>query len=175
MIKSFLKVDGNDDNDLLKILIEAARNKVEANLGRSLITQTWKLTLDEFPETNYIELSLPPLISVTTVTSYASDDSGTVYSSDNYYVDVPGSRIYLNDGQVWPQATRPHNKAEIIYVTGYGAAATNVPGALRSAILMLVAHWYENREAVSLGDISTEVKVGYDALLQPYKILSILI
>ena len=35
---------------------------------------------------------------------------------------------------------------------GYGDAAGDVPEPLRQAIRLLVAHWYENRGLVALGD-----------------------
>lgn len=40
--------------------------------------------------------------------------------------------------------------------------------AIDHAILMLVAHWYENREAVR--DVKTAaVEIGVDRLIQPYR------
>jgi uncharacterized phiE125 gp8 family phage protein len=36
----------------------------------------------------------------------------------------------------------------ISFTCGYGAAGANVPAALRNAILLLAAHWFETREAV---------------------------
>jgi hypothetical protein len=39
---------------------------------------------------------------------------------------------------------------------------------MRQAVLMLVAHWYENREAIVVGTISSEVSLGVNQLLSPY-------
>jgi uncharacterized phage protein (predicted DNA packaging) len=44
--------------------------------------------------------------------------------------------------------------------------------SLQQAILMLVAHWYDNREAVS--DVKTfAVEIGVDRLIQPYREVSL--
>lgn len=49
-----------------------------------------------------------------------------------------------------------------------------IPMPIRLAILELVAHYYENREAVAAGKASwlTEVPLGARNLLQPYRILT---
>lgn len=40
--------------------------------------------------------------------------------------------------------------------------------AIRQAMLLLVGHWYKNREAV--GDETKELPLGFWALIQPYRI-----
>ncbi len=41
---------------------------------------------------------------------------------------------------------------------------------IEMAMLMLIAHWYANREAVNIGNITSEVPFAVEALLQPYRI-----
>lgn len=45
-----------------------------------------------------------------------------------------------------------------------------VPKAIKHAVLLLVAHSYQNREAVSERNMYA-VPYGYDALIKPYMIL----
>lgn len=42
--------------------------------------------------------------------------------------------------------------------------------ALRQAMLLLIGHWYSNREAVNTGNISTNLPLTVDALLSPHKV-----
>jgi uncharacterized phiE125 gp8 family phage protein len=110
------------------------------------------------------------LQSVTSVTAYDDSDQASVFLAANYIVDLerePG-RLVLRNGAVWPSATRAANAIEIVFVAGYGDAADAVPEALQTAILHLVAFWYEHRgdEALSFG-----VPVGVMALLAPYRLL----
>lgn len=49
------------DNELIAVLITAARQDCEAFQNRAYLTQTWELWLDAFPSKNYIELPRPPL------------------------------------------------------------------------------------------------------------------
>src|SRR5215475_13430028 len=44
--KSFARIDTDDDDAVLAALIAAVRGSAEQYLRRSLVTQTWKLTLD---------------------------------------------------------------------------------------------------------------------------------
>lgn len=41
---------------------------------------------------------------------------------------------------------------------------------IRAAMLLLIGHWYSNREAVGVGVSVTEVPFAVEALLQPYRI-----
>jgi len=51
---------------------------------------------------------------------------------------------------------------KVNYVAGYGAA-TAVPQTIKQAMLMLIAHWFENREAV--GTVGGPVELATKALL----------
>lgn len=44
-----------------------------------------------------------------------------------------------------------------------------VPGALRQAIMMLAAHFYENREATSFDGRANEMPFGFLSLISPYR------
>jgi len=41
---------------------------------------------------------------------------------------------------------------------------------IETAMLLLIAHWYENREAVNVGNITSTFDFAVEALLQPYRI-----
>jgi len=55
------------------------------------------------------------------------------------------------------------------YVSSIGVAiVTPVPAPIRHAILLLVSHWYANRDAAGEKP-SHAVEFGVDALLAPYR------
>lgn len=41
---------------------------------------------------------------------------------------------------------------------------------VKAAMLLLIGHWYANRETVSVGQTSVEVPFAVESLLQPYRI-----
>ncbi len=159
--------DATEDG-LLGTLISAAREYCEAYTGRALGTQTVELYLDEFP-TNAVVLPSPPLQSVTSVKYKDFDGTETTVASADYIVDTDGwtGRIVPAYGVSWPSFTAyPVNPIKVRYVAGY----TTLPAAIKQAILLLVGHWYANREAVLVGSISKQVEFSVHALLTPYRV-----
>lgn len=151
--KLHCKIDDGDDDALVSALITTARRWCEARLGQQLITATRKLFLDELCGR---EITLPysPLQSVTSVQYVDSGGTTQTWSSSLYDVDAndkPG-RIRPAWGQVWPAFRYQMNAITVTYVCGYGTAETDVPAPIRQAMLLLIGHWYENREAVTIGN-----------------------
>lgn len=58
---------------------------------------------------------------------------------------------------------------------GYAEAEDPIlPGDdVKAAMLLLIGHWYANREAVNIGNITSAVPFAVEALLQPYRIYGI--
>lgn len=164
--KSHLKVDSSDEDDLLTILIQSARETVENFTNRSLITQTRTMKLDEFPKCSHIDLINGPVQSVTSVYYYNDDDSNTLLASSDYYTDLDSGIPRIKIINSWPGTYDRLNAVTITYVCGYGAASA-VPAPLRSALLLILGHLYENRQQVVAGT-SMEIPFGAQELMSPY-------
>jgi hypothetical protein len=167
-LKSQLRLVAGDtsEDDLLDPYIQSAREACEELFGLALITQTWALTLDHWPNAKEpwwdgvkqmaigelsasvrtLEVHLPryPLQAVDTLT--VEGDSFTV--GDLFIIDTqqqPG-RMTLKFGQTAPVIeTATANAIQIEYTAGYGDASTDVPADLRLAILQLAASMYTHR------------------------------
>ena len=171
---------GVGDDAYLDTLITAATYWVEEYTGRALINRTYKAFLDAWPvdtrgyQLTTLELPKPPLVSVTHVKTYTDSDTASTFSSGSYFVDsnsVKG-RIALRTSAAWPEVTRTANGIEIQWIAGYGAAA-DVPQPIKQAILLLVGHWYANREAVKIGETVASIPMGVEALLDAYRVWSL--
>lgn len=167
--KTHLRVDIDDDDAYISGLIAAAREYLEGATRRAFLTQTWRLSLDAWPwPPAQIELPLPPLQAVNSIKYRDSDGTQTTVDSGDYIVDTdsePG-RIVLDYGESWPSETLyPANPIQIEFEAGYGDAATDVPQYLRQAVLLLVGHWYENREPVVIGTVHKELPLAVDSLI----------
>lgn len=165
--KLHLRQDETDDDDLIRALVTAARKWCEVRLRQCLVTASWRLSLDGFPcGAGMIELPRPPLRSVTSVKYYDAANVERTVSSTYYDVDVasrPG-RLVPAWGYTWP-ATYPRlNAVNVEFSAGYGDA-DDVPETIRQAILLLVGHWYANREAVAVGTITKPVEFSVESLL----------
>lgn len=170
--KAHLRIDSGDDDALLTAALVAARVHVEALTRRVLIEQGWRLYRDAWPPDRTLTVGLAPLISVDAVTVYDADGDPSVLAEDAYTVDavsVPG-RIVLAASALPPG--RAVNGIEIDVTAGYGASSLDVPGPLRHAIMMLVAHWYEHRGGpVGYDMAGYMLPQGFEALIAPYRVL----
>lgn len=179
--KLHLRVDGSDDDTLITGYIKAARNWAEGFMGRSIVTQTRRLYLHDWPEDldGVIEIPFSPVQSVSSLKYYDSSGSLATMDPAMYDVDVVASpaRITLVDGEIWPAAKSKPNAIQIEYVAGYGLASTGtpkpIPDEIPVAILHLVATWYATRESVVTGTIVSKVPQTCEDLLWPLRILSL--
>lgn len=167
--KLHLRVDDDADDTYIVALIKAATAKVQTDTARQLINATWTWTLDAFPRV--MRLLYPPAVSVTSVKYY--DSAGvqqTLVAGTDYQVDVlsqPG-RIQPAYTKTWPDVRSQLNVVEVIYVAGYGTAASDVPMELRQGIKLWIAQMYEFREPTITGAVVSEVGRTVDALIGPY-------
>ena len=157
-----------DDDAYLEACIAAATDHVDGKdgwLGRALGTQTWDLVLDEFPSEG-IRIPLPPMQSVTYL-RYVSPDTGlevTLTENTDYLVDVYSEPGWIMPGaNGWPAIMDTINAVRVRFVAGYEA----VPPAIKQAVMLLAAHYYENRESVVLDVKPTVLPQAVDALLYP--------
>lgn len=159
------------EDDLLTALIAVAREYAEGFQNRAYITQTWELWLDDWPKGDRIKIPLPPLQTVNSIKYYDTANVVATMATADYFVDdksEPG-RVVLAYGESWPSTTlRPANGVCVEFDAGYGDAASDVPKRVRQAMLLLIGHWNENREAVRTAMTRGEmlpVPLGVAALL----------
>lgn len=171
-VKAHCRVDTTDDDNLLTMLIAAATSYLDGYsgiLGRALLQQTWKQSFEGF--TDDMRLAVGDLIGVTSVKYYDASNvqwtlAGTVYTAA---ADEIGPYLDLAPGQSWPATYARDDAVEVTWTAGYGTAAASVPAAIRQAALLLIGHWYANREAVNIGNIVAEVPMAVAALIAPFR------
>jgi uncharacterized phiE125 gp8 family phage protein len=168
--KAHCRVDYSDDDALLSSLIVAARSLCEERTRRWFITSTGVMKLDEFPA----EILIPraPLVAVSSI-AYLDDQGASQTLSSTYYrVDAAShvGRITLAYGYEWPGTYPVSNAVTVTFTAGYGTTADDTPEAVKLAILMLVAQWYEHREPTITGTMVTPMPMAVDYLLGPYRV-----
>ncbi len=164
--RAHCRIDLHDDDVLLGTLITAARQHIELIAWQAIPQQTIDLWLEEF-EDDEIELPNPPLQSVTYVKYYDTADVEYTLAASEYFLNTvvfPGE-IHLKYGKYWPTIQlRDYNAVNVRYVAGF-ATPEAVPQRLKQAILLLVGHWYENREDSVSGTISRSIEFAVKALI----------
>lgn len=172
--KLHCKVDSTDDDALLTSLITAVRLQAEHQTGRVLVTQTWDVTLDEFPDDS-LALPYPPLQSVTSITYVDENGISQTLAGTEYQVIINelAGRIVPAYGKYWPSTREQPTAVTVRMVSGYGLAAA-VPASIKTWMLIAIATLYAQREAVIVGTISSELPRGfYDGLLDPYRVATL--
>lgn len=168
--KDHLNLTHDLDDALVEVLIQSARERVEKHTGRALITQTRQLVLGAFE--NSMLLPYPPLQSVDSIAYVDTAGTAQTLAAAVFDEDTTGEpgRVLLAYEQSWPEARSQFNAVTITYKAGYGDNAQDVPAPIRSAMLLIIGHLYENREETIVGTIIDNIPMGVEYLLAPYQI-----
>ncbi len=174
--KAHLRLDTADDDDVVTALVVAATTYLDGwsgILGRCLVTQTWSISLPTIERR--MRLPLAPVQSIESVTYFDADGAGQTMADSTYRLHASaagGPYLELVDGVSVPSVAARDDAVTLEFVAGYGDPE-EVPAAIRQAALMLVAHWFEHREAVVTGTIATELPLAVRALLAPFRRLTV--
>lgn len=167
-VKVHLRVTGSSEDDYITALIVVARNTVEAQTYRPLVTQTWRLDLDYSELTlAVINLNKAPLQTLSFVKYYNSDNTLTTLDTTEYDYSVDGNPARVKLITV-PTCYDKFGTLQIQFVCGYGAAAA-VPTALKQAMLIIIGNMYENRQDVITGSTASELPKASQYLMEPYR------
>lgn len=162
------RIDDNLDNDWITDAIAGATAFIEEYLGCAIAAATYRLTLDRFPrKPESIPVPLWPINAITEIAYTAAD--GTTATVDLATIVQPASMgryaIERTDYLAWPTARCTPNAVRVTLTAGWQSPA-EIPQTITRAALMLIAHWYENRESVLVGSISKELEFGTSQLLE---------
>lgn len=185
--KAQLRVYHTDEDDYISGLVDVANDYLcgeNSFISRSVgAGMKWELTLDRFPHGhgwpreyfhdgnnghNRVKLPKPPLVSVDAV-YYTPSTNVEVQISGFRTLDIgvkDGGSILPAYNTQWPATNGQPGSVRIQFTAGY----EKVPASIKHAALLLIAHWYENREAVTI-DLKgmAPLPVAVDALLYPYR------
>lgn len=162
--KLHLRVDHADDDDLIGALVAAATEQVSEMTGLILGAESWQFSVPRPVST--LVLPIAPVSSVTAITYLDADLVQQSADPDGFDLFSDARRPWLQpvSGGTWPVcADRPD---AITLTVSAGLAA--LPAALKAAILLLTGHLYQQREAVSDGQMA-EVPISVRALIEPHR------
>jgi len=160
--KAHLRVDFEDEDATITALIAAATRAVENRVQRRYCTQTIEWVIQNFPMCG-LRLPLAPVAAVDSVTFTNADGSVSTLEESAYLITSQGEAavIYPALGSIWPLAWPGPKPVAVTFTVG--GAANAVEAHVRAAILLMVGHLYQNREATG-GDLK-EVPLGVADLM----------
>lgn len=165
-VRDHLYISDDTFDGRLQGMIRAATDYCQRMTKRQFMPASYRLTLDRFP-VDRLELPKAPLRSITTVGYTDTEGSSATVSSTVYTVvasdHIPGF-VQPAFGEIWPSTRQEPNAVSVTFAAGYPGRA-KIPGTIKQAMLLIVGHWYENRETVLVGSISKELEHTTMALL----------
>ena len=168
-LKAHMRVTHTAEDTLITALRSAAISWIEEHCNIKLGSYTARGYLPGFYNA-YIPVG--PVTAITEVKyqttadkDYASDL--TTLAAGNWYTDTisqPARIAFRDYPQVYEYALTP---VVVTFTAGY----STMPAPVLQAIRLLVADMYENRQEEVIGTITTRLKFGLDALLNPFRII----
>ncbi len=140
--KAHCRVDGVDDDDVIGAMVAAAVGHLDGwtgVLGRCIMPQTWKVSA----LAGDVVLPMPDVTAV----------------SAGYVAGA--SALTVTPSALGPVVT----VADDCDVTFTCAMPAHLLATAKQAVLLLVGHWYANREGAVTGTITAELPLAVDALV----------
>ncbi|MES2959798.1 MAG: phage head-tail connector protein [Pseudomonadota bacterium] len=149
--KAQCRVDSSEHDALLESLIAGTRRTFEQLTGRSVITTTWELVLDQFADA--MPLYFPNVIAVASVKFIDTDGVEQTLDPQDYLVDTDSKPGWVVPayGTSWPSTRAQINAVRVRYTAGYGATAADVPENVKMWMKAHIAHWFKNAESSVIG------------------------
>ena len=189
--KAHLRITYSDEDSYITSLIAAARAFVEGpnGAGICLTPQTWRLSLDVFPGSIrnagrashstgfqlgnvYSEIRIPlgPVTAINSITYIDADGNSASVATWRTDYDTEPCRIWPDRGQAWPVIWFQPGAVKVTFTAGY----VTPPADLGWAMLMIISHLYEHREAVvgvmERSITPTEIPYGATAIINRYRV-----
>lgn len=174
-----MDADLHDEDEDLAAWISTARELSEDFTGRVWIDSTWEMLICDWPCGGLL-IPKGPLIAINSIEYLDADNVYQLADSADYRFaqDEPPRIFWEPSTPIYRGATARHDSIRLELRLGYPGAgspndAAGVPNLAKQAIRMMVAHWYENREAVATETRQqpSEMPYGFERLLQPLRIL----
>ena len=164
--KDHLRIDGDDQDSYVQMLIDGARAWIEQAYGLYPEPRRIPRWYTSLPPQGLL-LGVQPVRDVVSV-EYSDGQTTQALDSDQYRVIPNGWVLAPTAGATWPVVTGSTGAVQVLLDVGYPDRAS-LDQNIRMAGLLLIGHWYRNRESVSVGASVDEMPLGASALLMPYR------
>lgn len=167
-VKTHLRVDHNDDDTLINVLIAAATDHLDGYggiLGKCLMRQKWRISADRFISQD-IRIPFSEIVSVE-VKYINSTQQELVLAPADYELleDSLGAFIHLSPAFPNVDLANTQDPAWVEVTLGAEEVA-EVPDSIIVAMKMMIAHWYEHRSGESL---NRGLPPGVEIMLAPHR------
>lgn len=180
-IKTQLRIDDTDSDALLDIYLEAAIDLVERETTRALRDNVYEWRLDQWPSCGaMLKLPIAPVRDVLTVTYVDADEAeqSVDVALWDWERSSTGADLWFSTDFDFPTIGRERGGLRIGFEAGSdadlgtgseGDADLVVPPLAKPCLLLIIAHWFQNREDASEQELK-EIPMGSRRLIQRLRV-----
>lgn len=186
--KAHCRVDDTDSDAVITGFIRAATEYVSERTGLTLQPTTLQYRADRWSclggwrSSWWLQLPRSPVRDVTAITYFDVDGIEQTIAPSSYSWEPTNSGAYIWFGKTYSlpalEAGRP-SAVRVMFEAGFNDPADNdtgsdpsliLPERLQQAMLLLIGHWFENRETVTIAATFSEVPVAMEALIETLRV-----
>lgn len=142
-LKDQLRIEHNDQDRLLLTKIQAATDEVEQFIEGAILHRDFTVYMPRFPGVNLdgseaLVISNPPLVQVYSIEYLDENEVLQTIDSANYRINRAGfyPKLIPTTGNVWPEAFDAEDAVTVKYQAGRAGSPSEVPPAIREAIII---------------------------------------
>lgn len=152
--KDHCYITGSRWDTLLESLIDTALEYAEAEVWQLITSGTYEVKMDSFPDSEIMEIDAYPIKSIDSITYIDSDGNEQTVASSDYTEDLESYTARIQHDSSWPSAKDQVNAVTVTFTGGYDGSSERltVPKKIKQAMLLMVKHWFDNRESVLVSE-----------------------
>ncbi|MCE2992090.1 MAG: head-tail connector protein [Candidatus Jidaibacter sp.] len=140
-VKSYLKIDFSEDDELLLTMIAAVTQRFESYTSRALIAQTCQVVYKHLARIS-VTLPIRPVMKITGIQLVDLDGTSNEFSLKDVELDAAISELYFH-------TFASAHLIKIQYMAGYGYSPEYVPADIKAALLNHIGYMYEARSVTA--------------------------
>lgn len=143
-IKTYLRVDGNDEDGLIGDLITSARDFAQSFTNRQLMPATFEAVMSfaDYQKT-YVKIPVSPFLQFLTFKYFDSLEVERDFLETEYKIDTYQEPVRIDFLTQITESEKLY-PVKITFTAGYEIG--KIPGSIKRAMLFLIAKWYAYRE-----------------------------
>lgn len=163
-LKLNLRVTDDAQDDVITALGVAARELCELMTDYILVRRQ---VVEVFPKfTSPLKIWKRPVVTLDEIAYTDRDEVEQVYAGAVLQELPYPALVHPANLESWPSDIWSYGGVKVTYTAGF--EASDIPEVFNQAIRLLVAHWYNHREAVVVDASTNELPFAVKSLLGPY-------
>ncbi|MGR3468551.1 MAG: head-tail connector protein [Shimia sp.] len=157
---------------VLESFLRAALAQIEARTGKILLSREFTWTLRAWRDPEGQPLPVAPVTSVIDVIRLEADGTEHPLALSDWRLERDHHRPVLAPVRGLLPAAPRGGEIAVGFIAGFAATFGDLPADLAQAVLMLAAHYYQNR-----GDTQADVQAlpyGVSVLIERYRVVRVL-